>query len=1082
MADSSPEELIDRWQDFYQESGLLPRLMAIADAYPEERSLELDFTVVDRFDSDLALKLLERPQASIYAAEEGVRRLLPPSEEVVDLRIRVRALPKDSRVEIRDLRSKHLGTLLSIQGLVRKVTEVRPKVVEAIFQCLRCNAVIKEDQEGMGFREPLECYEDQGGCKRSSSATKFILLSENSRFIDTQKIEIQEAPEGLRGGEQPQRLTAYLDDDLTGKINPGARVILNGVLRSVQKGRAPAKSTLFDLFLDCNSLELQQVEFEEIEVTPEDVASIKEEAEDPEVFTKIVSSIAPSIFGLQTEKEALALQLFGGIPKFMPDGRRIRGDIHILLVGDPGCLVGDERITLGNGTVTKLERMGTRHMQRIETRVRLGAGLYRNDWATRFHRYDRQPILEVVTESGKSIKGTYNHPLLVWDSTRRCSAWRRLDELRVGDRVRVAPSIKCWKQALVPTGWGKPTTYHKSWHVKIPKFVDERLAAILGYLLGNGWATKRRVGFVVASGEADLATKLVPLFKAVFGVAPAGPRIRSKGLAFYYVNRTPVARWLQVINDKRVPEPIFQSRNSVVAAFLRWLYEADGCCFCGGTGKTAIQLRSTSLELLRDVQNLFLRWGIYSRILWESSGARPHELRGGTVRGGPSGSLVIRRSSSILRFAAEIGFESRKKRARLRALVRRANSMQRKWSHQMSERIVSIKRAGFETVYDIEVPRAHRFIANGIISHNTAKSELLSYMSRLSPRGVYASGQAASGPGLTAAAVRDEFGEGRWTLEAGAMVLSDKGLACIDELDKMNPNDRSSIHEILEQQRLSVAKAGITATLQARCAMLAAANPRFGRFDEHKYISEQLDLPVTLLSRLDCIFPIIDRPESGRDRSMADHILRAHLVGEMLRRQEVDATLQIDPGLARPLEPYFRPEFLRKYVAYAKRVYPIMTPDAMKVISDKYLQIRREGEKEGGAVPITPRQLEGFVRLAEASARARLSPLVSAEDAERAVRIVEYWLQRVTGVEGRFDIDIVATGVSTSQREQIIILRDIIQELAGTDGTANLEDILERAEQRGIPPMKVEQWLKHWSQQGEVYSPARNKFRLVTRS
>lgn len=216
---------------------------------------------------------------------------------------------------------------------------------------------------------------------------------------------------------------------------------------------------------------------------------------------------------------------------------------------------------------------------------------------------------------------------------------------------------------------------------------------------------------------------------------------------------------------------------------------------------------------------------------------------------------------------------------------------------------------------------------------------------------------------------------------------------------------------------------------------------------------------------------------------MADHILKAHLVGEMRRKQEEqEPSLVIDPNLARPFEPHFPPDFLRKYVAYAKRVYPIMTPDAMKAITDKYLEIRRQGEMEGAAVPITPRQLEAFVRMSEASARARLSPLVGIEDAERAVRIVEYWLQKVTGIEGRFDIDIVATGVSTSQREQIIILRDIIQELAGAEGTADLGDIVERAEQRGIPAAKVEQYLKRWQQEGEVYSPARNKYRLITRS
>src|SRR5437773_2243302 len=254
----------------------------------------------------------------------------------MEIHLRVTGVPRDSRVQIRDLRARHLGRFIAIEGLVRKSTEVRPMVVDALFQCLRCGTVIKEPQEGQAFREPMECYEDQGGCKRTANATKFKLLGEASRYTDTQKIEVQEAPEGLRGGEEPQRLSAFTEDDLTGKINPGMRVILNGILRSSQKGKPGARSTLFDILLDVNSIELEQVEFEEIEVTPEDVKKIEAEAADPVIYRKIVVSIVTAIYGLTTEKEALALQLFGGVPKEMPDGRRIRGDLHVLLVGDPG--------------------------------------------------------------------------------------------------------------------------------------------------------------------------------------------------------------------------------------------------------------------------------------------------------------------------------------------------------------------------------------------------------------------------------------------------------------------------------------------------------------------------------------------------------------------------------------------------------------------------------------------------------------------------------------------------------------------------------------------------------------------------
>src|SRR2546422_2862048 len=336
LAEYSLEELIARWEEFFSEIGLESEIIGLADRYPEARSLKVRFEDLNRFDTDMSIHLLRQPLNVITAGEEAIRRVVPPTEEPIELHLRITGVPRDSRVQIRDLRAKHLGRFVAVEGLVRKATEGRPMVIDALFQCLRCGTVIKEPQEGQAFREPMECYEDQGGCKRSANATKFKLLGEASRYTDTQKIEVQESPEGLRGGEEPQRLSAFTEDDLTGQINPGMRVILNGILRSSQKGKPGQKSTLFDIMLDVNSTEFEQVEFEEIEVTPEDVKRIEAEAADPDIYRKIVASIAPSLYGLTTEKEALALQLFSGVPKEMPDGRRIRGDLHVLLVGDPG--------------------------------------------------------------------------------------------------------------------------------------------------------------------------------------------------------------------------------------------------------------------------------------------------------------------------------------------------------------------------------------------------------------------------------------------------------------------------------------------------------------------------------------------------------------------------------------------------------------------------------------------------------------------------------------------------------------------------------------------------------------------------
>ena len=226
---------------------------------------------------------------------------------------------------------------------------------------------------------------------------------------------------------------------------------------------------------------------------------------------------------------------------------------------------------------------------------------------------------------------------------------------------------------------------------------------------------------------------------------------------------------------------------------------------------------------------------------------------------------------------------------------------------------------------------------------------------------------------------------------------------------------------------------------------------------------------------------MIDRPQAEKDRELAEHVLKGHQVGEILKRRESGLATTETAALEEPYTPHFNPDFLRKYVAYAKRIYPVMTDEAMAAIEKKYLDIRKTGEGAGSSVPITPRQLEAIIRLSEASARLRLSNEVSIDDAERAVRIVEYWMGKVAGEEGKFDIDIIQTGISQSQREQIISLRDIINELAGPEGVADYEDIVRIAQERGIPPAKVDSWLKRWSQEGEIYSPAKNKYKLVER-
>ncbi len=1076
---TSPGELAGRWAAVFEEAGVRHKVMELASRFPEERSLEIPFPAIETADTALADELLVRPEEVLDFGSRAMRELLPVmGPEAQGLRLRVTGLPVTAHRVIREIRESDLNRFIAIDGIVRKATEVRPQIRDAVFSCAACRVEIHElqDETSPIFREPIECYTAQGGCGKPASRTRFRLLPDKSLYVDSQRIEIQENPESLKGGAHPQGLSVLLTEDLTGQVIPGKRVIVAGTLKSLQRATSSrtgvVRSTTFDLILLGNSLESKHQEYAEIEVTDEELREILQWQGDGTVIDRIVLSLAPTIKGMEEEKEAIALQLFGGVEKHQPDGIRIRGDVHVLLVGDPGCLVGDERITLGTGATRKLAKFGTAHLQPIQEKVQVGGPTGRTGTATTFHRYRDLPTLEVVTESGKSIRGTFNHPLLTRKRDARTDVWRRLDQLTVGDRLRVASRIPCRKAALVPTGWRVPEYVHGSWHVRVPGFVDEDLAAILGYVLGDGDVSDRKVTYRVADKDPDLSPSLTDLFRRVFGTDPS-PQKRRAACQPFQVHRTPVAEWLYPLRRRRVPDIIFESPNHVAASFLKWLFEADGTCFANGRGDTAVSLRSTSLELLRDVQILLLRWGIHGRIIWSEKGPSPHFKNGSLIGGGHKGTLSIRRTNSLLRFAQRIGFVSAGKNRQLERLVRRVRQDRPRGHDHRFERIVSIRAAGRATVYDIEVPRDHRFIANGFISHNTAKSQLLRYVADVAPRGIYTSGKGATAAGLTAAAVKDDFAGGRWVLEAGMMVLADGGVAVIDELDKMTPEDSSAMHEALESGTVSVSKAGITATLNARCTVLAAANPRFGRFAPDRSFAEQVNLPPTLLSRFDVIYSIFDKPDRQRDRLLANRILESHRAGEA---RELGAETAESPSGGAP----FPPDFLRKYIAYARRTFrPVLSPEALSAIEDYYVQVRKQGEAPDAPVPITARQLEALVRLSEAAARARLSNVVSLEDANRAIKIVTSFLARVASSEGQLDIDTLTTGVTHSQRERMDMLYEMMRQLQAEKGYFTMEELRAAAEKQGVSPARTEALFYSLRNQGEVAERRPNQWQLI---
>jgi replicative DNA helicase Mcm len=269
----------------------------------------------------------------------------------------------------------------------------------------------------------------------------------------------------------------------------------------------------------------------------------------------------------------------------------------------------------------------------------------------------------------------------------------------------------------------------------------------------------------------------------------------------------------------------------------------------------------------------------------------------------------------------------------------------------------------------------------------TAKSEMLKFAAKIAPRGLYTSGRGSTAAGLTAAVIRDK--SGIMMLEAGAVVLGDQGLVCIDEFDKIKPEDRSALHEVMEQQTCSVAKGGIVATLNARTSILSAANPMYGKYDPYKNITENVNLPVPLLTRFDLIFIVRDMPEKEKDNLIASHILEIHKDAEHAAKPAIEIDL------------------FSKYLSFSKQGEPALTPEAIDLVRNYYMDMRKV-ESEG-MITVTPRQLEGLVRLATARARLLLKDRVEEEDAQRAIYLVDQ-MMRTAGVDvntGKTDMGVL---------------------------------------------------------------------------
>ena len=1032
--DYTDEDIAARWEEFLESEDNRLKLLELTDRLPDLRSLTVTYSEIDRFDPDFASFILNHPDRALKKGEDIVKRLTNSARSTADVHLRIRELPRDSRIEIRNLRSEDLGKLISVEGLVRKATEVRPRLVLGVFRCMRCPARILEPQEGLYFREPMECYKEQEGCGRTAGSTKFQLLTEESVYIDTQKVEMQESPEGLRGGAQPERLAAFLEDDLAGIISPGDRVVLNGILRSQQKGDR-IKSTLFDIDLAVVSMEFEQHEYEEVIISDEDEELIRKEAKDPEVFRKIVGSIAPAIHGYDEVKESIALQLFGGTAKLLEDGTKIRGDIHILLVGDPGvakCVTSDAKVLMGDGTERNIRELvdhwlsvnevkevddGEYADADFEVMTFTSRGRIEKGKAVRVWKRDSpRRLIRFTTEGGRTLTVTPTHPLFVQNAY--YMAQRQADKIVEGNYLAITSDKgPDGNFCGYDRGFGWDEIVKREEVRREEEFVYDIEVADTHIFVANG----------ILSHNSQILRYMSEM--APRGIYASGKSSSAAGLCV-----SPES----LIEVDGKPMPI----GEFVESRMRSPMEIEPGVWRQETRVNGVATVSADRHMdVRPVVSLF-------RLRTPSFLVELTTEAGNSIRVTPETMVRVRN-----------GHQDRWVKAsdtRVGDSVLTAPSGSSKGQVSLSK-IVRVKEVRDDLpphVYDLTVEGAHSFVANGFLVHNTA------------------------------AAVKDEFGDGRWTLEAGALVLADKGLAAIDELDKMTDQDRSAMHEAMESQRVSVAKAGITASLQCRCSMLGAANPKLGRFDDAEPLATQINMPPALLSRFDLIFALTDKPNAAKDQKIAEHILKGHVRGELRNVPNPESIKGIDyqrimeeTGTLRPI--YDR-EFMRKFVAYAKRYTPVLTDEARQMIIDKYLSIRKLGEKAGSSVPITARQLEAFIRLSEASARIRLSPIVEAEDADRAIKIVEHYLKKMASDEGNIDVDKLMTGTTRNERNRISLVRQLIHEHSDPNTGAAEVTLIQRAADRNLSEAELKSALSKLKQEGEIYEPKPGHYKLAS--
>ncbi|MFC1800763.1 LAGLIDADG family homing endonuclease, partial [Nanoarchaeota archaeon] len=487
-----------------------------------ETHIVVDFSKLSVFDPGLANELLEQPEEVVRAAEIAVENF-DSEGRTNKFRIRLSNLPESQKIMIRHIRSKHLGKMYCIDGVVRQKSDVRPQVTAAKFECPSCGNTISVLQLDKKFKEPSKC-----GCGRKG---KFRLLSKE--LIDAQGLVLEESPEDLEGGEQPKRMNVFLKDDLVSPMterhtNPGSKVIVVGFVKEIPlTGRDGGKLTRFDLLIEANYIESVQEDFYDLQISKEEEDKIIELANDPKIYSKLRNSIAPSIYGYEEIKDALALQLVGGLKKTRGDGSVTRGDMHVLLIGDPGagkCVHGDTKIFLETGEITTMKAF---HERSASSETGGVAGIFSiNEMGLNFtsqparfwRRKAPKEMLKITTNTGNELIVTKEHPLF---TTKNGFIFaKEAKNYKKGEDIATTSKIDA-KGELQPVSKDvKLATSKNKVKYNLKHYFDADFARLFGYLVGDGYVRVRKTTGLISftNNNSELLDDFERLIKSVFNL------------------------------------------------------------------------------------------------------------------------------------------------------------------------------------------------------------------------------------------------------------------------------------------------------------------------------------------------------------------------------------------------------------------------------------------------------------------------------------------------------------------------------------------------------------------------------------